>query len=209
MGIFTTNFLLLLQVLIWQGPAYPEVFNTDIQPDTPSESFIAKFETTKGDFKIEAKKKWAPLGYDRLYELIQSGFYTDIAIYRVIPGTVAQFGIHTDRKVNVKWDEIKLKDDPVDHPNYKWTVSFAHAGKDTRGTEIFINLKQNYALDDEGFAVVGKVTSGMNTIQSFYSDYGGKITKDLNAIHQAGNLFLRARYPNLDYIHKAYIIEEK
>ena len=64
------------------------------------ETFRARFETTKGNFEIEASRNWSPKAVDRLYQLITSEFYTDMAIYRVVPNFVAQFGIHSDAALN-------------------------------------------------------------------------------------------------------------
>jgi peptidyl-prolyl cis-trans isomerase A (cyclophilin A) len=65
--------------------------------------FQARFETTKGHFDIEARREWAPTGVDRLYQLIKSGFYQDIALFRVVPDYVVQFGIHNDSTLNRAW----------------------------------------------------------------------------------------------------------
>ena len=58
------------------------------------EYFTARFETTQGNFDIEAKREWSPEGVDRLYQLIKNDFYTDIAIFRVLPKFVVQFGVN-------------------------------------------------------------------------------------------------------------------
>ena len=60
------------------------------------DKFKAKFATTAGDFTIEVTREWSPLGADRFYNLIQVGFFEDIAIFRAIEGFMAQFGIHGD-----------------------------------------------------------------------------------------------------------------
>ena len=44
--------------------------------DKAPDVFQAKFETTTGDFVIEVHREWAPLGADRFYELVKSGFLT-------------------------------------------------------------------------------------------------------------------------------------
>ena len=72
------------------------------------EAFDAKFETTKGDFVVTFKRDWSPLAVDRVYQLIQSEFYTDIAVYRVAPNYVAQFGISNDTVKNAYWTKHKV-----------------------------------------------------------------------------------------------------
>jgi Cyclophilin type peptidyl-prolyl cis-trans isomerase/CLD len=60
------------------------------------EVFKVKFETSKGDFIVQVNRQWAPLGADRFYQLVQSGFFEQARFFRVIPGFMAQFGIHAD-----------------------------------------------------------------------------------------------------------------
>ncbi len=57
-------------------------------------------ETTKGPIVIECVRAWAPLGADRFYELVTSGYYDDAAIFRIRPKTWVQFGINGDPKVS-------------------------------------------------------------------------------------------------------------
>src|SRR5438105_488615 len=50
------------------------------------ETFKAQFDTTKGKFTIEVSRALAPNGADRFYNLVKSGFFKDIAFFRVVPG---------------------------------------------------------------------------------------------------------------------------
>jgi peptidyl-prolyl cis-trans isomerase A (cyclophilin A) len=58
-----------------------------------------RLETTKGPIVIECVREWAPLGADRFYELVTSGYYDDAALFRIRPKTWVQFGINGDPKV--------------------------------------------------------------------------------------------------------------
>lgn len=44
------------------------------------ERFLVRLETTRGPIVIECVRDWAPLGADRFYELVTSGYYDDAAI---------------------------------------------------------------------------------------------------------------------------------
>ena len=119
----------------------PKLFKEKWTQEKAPESFKARFETTQGDFDIVAKREWSPIGVDRLYQLIKHDFYTDIALYRVLPKFVVQFGIHNDSILNNRWSAVKLKDELVLKSNDSMTISFARGGVESRTTQIFINMK--------------------------------------------------------------------
>src|SRR5512138_2229296 len=87
--------------------------------------FQAEFVTTKGNFIIEACRNWSPLGVDRLYQLIRSGFYTNNCIFRVQPDYVVQFGISNNPEANHFWDKHAVADEPVVGNNLKGVISYA------------------------------------------------------------------------------------
>jgi len=175
--------------------------------------FKARFETTQGNFDIEAKRVWSPEGVDRLYQLIKNEFYTDIAIFRVVPGFVAQFGIHNDSLVNSSWRRFKIADEEVVESNDFMTISFARGGVKTRTTQIFINLKKNKRLDAlaysgvKGFPVIAKVIAGKDNILKFYDGYGDRLGMRQDSLNRYGNTFIRTNYPEIDFIKKAYILK--
>lgn len=179
------------------------------------EYFKARFETSKGNFDIEARRIWSPQAVDRLYQLIKNDYYTDVAIYRVIPDFVAQFGIHNDSTITNAWDAVAVEDEPVIEKNLKGSIAFARGGPKTRTNNLFINLKSNSPKLDtvfyagvKGFPVVAKITEGFNVAESFYNGYGAQLDDKQDTIVSQGNSYLKARYPKLDYIYKAYILED-
>ena len=98
--------------------------------------------------------------------------------------------------------------------NLKSYVSFARAGKETRGNDLFINLKDNVRLDTvspegvRGYPVLGKITTGMDVVESFYSEYGNK-TMDVYDSLSANRAKYLKLFPKLDSIKKAYIVKNK
>lgn len=176
-------------------------------------TFKARFETTKGNFDIEANREWSPKGVDRLYQLIKNEYYVNVPIYRVVPKFVAQFGIHNDTLINNAWQKRGIEDEPVIVKNDSMTISFARGGVNTRSNQIFINLKENYRLDKlaysgvTGFPVVAKVIAGQENVLKFYNGYGDKLGYKQDSIAKFGNKFLREKYPEVDYILKAYFIK--
>ena len=179
------------------------------------ETFKAKFETSKGDFVIEVHRAWAPLGADRFYNLVKSGFFDDVRFYRVVSNFMVQFGINGDPAVAAAWSAARIADDPMaKQSNNRGYVTFAHAGKNTRTTQVFINFNDNGSkLDSQGFPPFGRVTSGMNVVDKLYSGYGdlkempGGSGPSSRQTAAEGNAYLNKSFPKLDYIKKASIIE--
>jgi len=165
--------------------------------------YKVKFDTSKGPFIVEVHRDWAPLGSDRFYELVTTGFYDDARFFRVVPKFVVQFGISKDPKVSAHWREMNIPDDTVHESNRRGYLTYAMGGKDSRTTQIFINLADNVNLDSQGFAPFGKVIDGMNVVDSLYSEYGEAPQQDL--IQSQGNEYLKSQFPQLDYIKTAKI----
>jgi cyclophilin family peptidyl-prolyl cis-trans isomerase len=179
---------------------------------TPSpERFRAKFETTKGEFVIEAHREWAPHGCDRFYNLVRAGFFDDSRFFRVRAGFIAQFGIAGDPRIAQLWRNETIPDDPVRQTNVRGTVAYAMTGPNARTTQLFINLADNAKLDAQGFAPIGKVVSGMEVVDQLYSGYaedagGGMREGKQEKIFAEGNGGLDRDFPRLDKIMRAVLV---
>ena len=177
---------------------------------TAPETFDAQFDTTKGKFTVEVTRSLAPNGADRFYNLVKSGYFTDIAFFRVVPGFMVQFGISGDPAISAKWQSANIPDDPVKGSNTRGTITFATAGPNTRTTQLFINFGNNTFLDGQGFAPFGKVISGMDVVDKINGQYGdgppGGNGPNQGEIQAEGNAYLKKDFPNLDYIKSATIV---
>ncbi len=182
----------------------------DLNKQAPAK-FLAKFETSKGEFVVEVQRDWAPKGADRFYNLVKNGYFSDVRFFRVVSGFVAQFGIHGDPKVSAAWRDAKIQDDPVKESNKRGMVVFATAGPDTRTTQFFINFKDNTRLDTMGFSPFGKVVQGMEVVDQLHAGYGEGAPRgmgpDQGRIQAEGNAYLMREFDKLDYIKKASIKE--
>ena len=202
-----------LIILISFVSCSPKLFKEKWTEEEAPAYFKARFETTQGNFDIEAKRAWSPEGVDRLYQLIKNEFYSDIAIFRVVPGFVAQFGIHNDSLINASWRSFKIEDEEVVESNDFMTISFARGGVKTRTTQLFINLKNNKRLDAlaysgvKGFPVIAKVIAGKDNILKFYDGYGDRLGMRQDSLNRYGNAFIRTNYPEIDFIKKTYILK--
>jgi len=172
--------------------------------------FKAKFDTSKGPFVVTVHRDWAPLGADRLFNLVKSGYFDDVRFFRVIPNFMVQFGIHGRPSVMEAWRPARIKDDPVRQSNLRGYVTFATSGPNTRTTQLFVNFRDNASLDRQGFAPVGQVTTGMDIVEQIYDGYGEGAPRgkgpDQNAMQMEGNAYLAKGFPKLDYIKSASIV---
>ncbi|HHH30049.1 MAG TPA: hypothetical protein ENK57_17125 [Polyangiaceae bacterium] len=182
--------------------------------EAPAE-FSVKFDTTAGEFTMTCTRDWAPHGADRFYNLVKIGYFDDVSFFRAVKGFVVQFGIHGDPEVNKAWRNANIEPDDVKESNKKGTLTFAQAGRpkekgktaETRATQLFINLKDNDRLDGMGFAPLCTVTDGMDVVMKLHTGYGERAGRDQGAITMKGNEYLRKKYPLLDYIKTARLIE--
>ncbi len=203
-----------LLVITFFAACSPKSFKTKWTKEKAPEKFVARFETTDGDFEIEAHREWSPKGVDRLYQLIKHGYFANTPVYRVVPNFVAQFG-GFDTVANKNWEQTKLPDEPVVQSNVKGTLAFARAGRQSRNNQLFVNLADNVRLDTSGtstagvngFPVIARVTMGMEVVAKFFS-YNDEPRRNLKRGTDALVMF-KEKYPQMDYIKKAYLLKGK
>ncbi len=177
------------------------------------EIFRAKFTTNKGEFVIEAQRKWSPIGVDRLYQLIKSGFYDNVLLFRVEKNFVTQFGISDDEPTNRFWDPKKIMDEPIKYKNLKGVIAYARGGPNTRTTQLFINMVDNPKNDTairlgvKGFTPIASVIKGMEVAYTFNDRYGRSTVPQQDSIYKYGNRYFEKRFPGLDKIISARIIK--
>jgi peptidyl-prolyl cis-trans isomerase A (cyclophilin A) len=189
----------------------PALLDPSLATEKAPDLYRVQMETTAGNFIIEVHREWAPRGADRFYNLVKIGYYSDVAFFRVLKGFMAQAGFHGDPAVSKVWLNARIKDDPVKQKNYPGTVTFATGGPNTRTAQFFVNYGDNSYLDDSGFAPFGKVVEGFESVQQLHSGYGegepnGKGPAQ-GKVYGRGNAYLKAEFPELDYIVKATIVE--
>lgn len=186
-----------------EEPGYPEVFRVE-------------FECSNGDFVAEFYREWSPAGTKRIWDLVNAGFYDETRFFRVIEGFVAQFGVSGTPAIQAEWESKTLGIEEVRASNLPGTITFAmgttmpdsNVTDQTRATQLFINLKDNHSLDDNGFAPVGRVVEGMDVVKGFYAGYGEQVQQvQQDQLTANGNAYLNTQFPMLDYIKKATVIE--
>jgi peptidyl-prolyl cis-trans isomerase A (cyclophilin A) len=172
-------------------------------------TYKARFDTNKGAFVVDVRREWAPVGADRFYNLVKSGFFDDNRFFRVISGFMVQFGINGNPQVSAPWRNAQIKDDPVKQSNKRGFITFATAGPNSRTTQVFVNFGDNARLDAMGFAPFGQVSSGMDVVDQLYSGYGEGAPQgrgpNQGRIQTEGNAYLTKEFSSLDFVRKATI----
>ncbi|MBK8059941.1 MAG: peptidylprolyl isomerase [Gemmatimonadetes bacterium] len=179
--------------------------------DAPApDSFVVRFETTKGDIDLMLHRDWAPRGADRIHGLVRHGAYDGVRFFRAVPNFVVQFGLSGDPAISAELKDRRISDDSVRRSNVRGTLSFAAAGPNTRTAQLFINLKDNQRLDRLGFAVVGQVVAGMEVVDALYTGYGEGAPRGQgptqDRIAKEGEAYLAADFPRLDQIRRARVV---
>ena len=133
------------------------------------------FQTNKGSFTAELYPNEAPLTVANFEKLVKSGFYDGIIFHRVIPDFVVQGGdpiTKGEAGLNSSgvgsggpgW-QIKCETQGNPHRHEPGSLSMAHAGKDTGGSQFFIVLNEQNTRHLNGVhTVFGKVTEGMDVV---------------------------------------------
>lgn len=210
-----------LVLLVLPGLAHPQPLPDQVPLATPApDSFLVRFETTRGPFIIKARRTWSPHGVDRLYHLAKVGFHSGAVIYRVgetksYPGgMVVQFGEINDGTLNRAWLARGIPDEPVRTPHRRGTVMFARNGPNTRSIELAIDLSPNGGLDTVhyqgvvGFPPIAEVIEGMTVLDLLERKHGNAPMDQMDSIIAGGRRFLDRTFPGLDRIVRVAVSAE-
>jgi len=98
----------------------------------------AKISTNKGDIWLKLYPQETPNTVANFAHLANTGFYNNLNFHRVIPGFMAQGGCpHGTGTGGPNW-AIECETDKNTHKHVKGTLSMAHAGPNTGGSQFFI-----------------------------------------------------------------------
>ena len=121
-----------------------------------------KLSTTRGDIVIELFENEAPQAVANFLTLVKDGFYDGVVFHRVLPGFMAQGGDPTGTGSGGPGYSIKCE---CYQPNYRrhfrGSLSMAHAGRDTGGSQFFLTFVPTSFLDGK-HTVFGRVIEGMD-----------------------------------------------
>ena len=138
------------------------------------------FETEEGNISLDLFSKDAPNTVENFTKLVNQGFYDGLTFHRVIPGFMAQGGCPNTREGSsgmpgTGGPGYKIKCEINSNKHLTGSLSMAHAGKDTGGSQFFIVYEPQPHLDGvhtvfgktEDMNIVLKLKNGSRILKAF------------------------------------------
>ena len=123
-----------------------------------------KITTTQGDVTVELFENEAPNTVANFISLVEKGFYNGTPFHRVIGGFMAQGGDPTGTGTSGPGYAIACEvGKPGARKHFLGTLSMAHAGPDTGGSQFFLTFRPTEHLDGK-HTVFGRVIDGFDVL---------------------------------------------
>ena len=134
---------------------------------------LVEIKTNLGSIVIELNQELAPKSTANFVQYVKEGFYNGTVFHRVIGNFMIQGG-GMDAALNEKQTHAPIKNEAENGlKNEIGTVAMARTSAPNSATsQFFINVAKNSFLDhptqtgDWGYAVIGRVTKGMDVVQA-------------------------------------------
>jgi cyclophilin family peptidyl-prolyl cis-trans isomerase len=121
-------------------------------------------KTTQGDILVELFENEAPQTVGNFVSLVEKGFYNGLAFHRVLPAFMAQAGCPRGDGAGGPGYEIYCECYDQNHrKHFRGSLSMAHAGRDTGGSQFFITFRRTSHLDGR-HTVFGRVIDGLEVL---------------------------------------------
>ena len=139
--------------------------------DKPAEPLPSRVrvDTNLGSFTIQFELSRAPLTVSNFMQYVRDGHYNGLLFHRVVGNFIVQAGGY-DKSMNLRTTIRTVANESGNGlSNRRGTVGLARTEAAHSGNaQFYVNLTDNEELDPTplrwGYAVFGKVTSGMDTI---------------------------------------------
>jgi cyclophilin family peptidyl-prolyl cis-trans isomerase len=162
--------------LALSGAAIAQETKPAAPPAAAKQNPVVVMHTSKGDIEIELFQDKAPISTKNFLRYADEKFYDGTIFHRVIPGFMIQGGGMTpDMERKPTHEAIKNEADNG-LKNETGTIAMARTNApDSASSQFFINTADNASLDHKGpgpafgYAVFGKVRSGMEVVRAIES----------------------------------------
>lgn len=151
-----------------------------------------KIETTKGTIVVELFENEAANTVANFISLVESHYYDGTPFHRVIPQFMAQGGDPTGTGTGGPGYAIACEcDRPDARKHFLGSLSMAHAGKNTGGSQFFLTFRPTEHLD-ERHTVFGRVIEGFDVLPKLQRTEGERAGGEPDTILKAGVLRKRS-----------------
>jgi peptidyl-prolyl cis-trans isomerase B (cyclophilin B) len=133
----------------------------------PEKTYKLVFKTNCGSFTVTLDQTKAPATSASLVSLAKAGFYDNTIFHRIVPGFVIQGGDPTQAGSGGPGYST-VDPPPADSKYTEGVVAMAKTGAEapgTSGSQFFVVSGPNAATLPPDYAIVGNVTSGMDTVK--------------------------------------------
>lgn len=121
-------------------------------------------KTSKGPIEIELLENEAPIAVANFISLVEKGYYDGLTFHRVLPGFMAQGGCPDGAGTGGPGYHIPCECHKPDYRrHFRGSLSMAHAGRDTGGSQFFLTFLPTSHLDGR-HTVFGRVIDGMDVL---------------------------------------------
>ncbi|MDR1284742.1 MAG: peptidylprolyl isomerase [Campylobacteraceae bacterium] len=151
--------------------------NYDCTKDELNAFAYAVIKTDKGDMTLKLYPEEAPITVANFAHLAKSGFYDGLKFHRVISNFVIQGGCPNGTGSGGPGWRILCECDKNIHKHQRGTISMAHAGRNTGGSQFFICHSKQPHLDGV-HTVFGDIVDE-NSIKVLDSIKAGDIIKTI------------------------------
>ncbi|MEI7690131.1 MAG: peptidylprolyl isomerase [bacterium] len=148
-----------------------EVKNTEKKYDKAPEmtidknkKYIAKFETSKGNFSADLDAKNVPVAVNNFVFLSKDKFYDDLSFHRIVKDFMIQGG--DPKGDGTGGPGYKFDDEKVVGDYSPGVLAMANSGANTNGSQFFI-MTGDYSNGKlpKNYVIFGKVISGMDVVK--------------------------------------------
>lgn len=127
----------------------------------PKKKPLVLIKTPRGEMLIELFEDDAPNTVANFISLIEKGFYDGLVFHRVIPNFVIQGGC--PKGIGTGGPGYRIKCEINKNKHLRGSLSMAHAGRDTGGSQFFICRAPQPHLDGR-HTVFGRVIKGVGVV---------------------------------------------
>lgn len=172
--------------------------------------------------RLILRPSWAPRGVSRFMQLVRAKYFDGVALNRVIPGFLAQFGIGKHLGQRFEYSELRIRDDEDMGIKFEpGMISFAKNSENSRSTEVFIVMPDvsedqlNFFGTNSWETPFGYVTGNLHDSPLNFIAPTGDVPPhgegpDPHKIYAPdGYEYLAKEFPNMDYINTCFLPWER